>query len=244
MFDKNKFIMNKTGKIKLPEIKKNKFDFSNTHIREERLFMPSTTQINTTTASNYYMSENIKNEDYEKENGEDEEEEQQIIKTEETEKEKEKEKEKTSVPNKKRELINFSTFNKHLYLKDKDFLYAKRIGGPVDFVLCTYQEINPKAKKLGYGVVNKGKKLLPSLHKKKPIEYITISKNTVMHYQKGNPVVYSIQEWIDNYNKFQLLMSLSLFKNFKNAKLFDLWRRFYRKSRREYYTEKLKKNFS
>ena len=245
MFDKNKFIMNKTGKIKLPEIKKNKFDFSKTQIREkgEKLFMPSTTQINTTTASNYYMSENIKNEEYEKENVEEEEEEKKIIKAEDTEKEKEKEKEKTSVPNKKRELINFSTFNKHLYLKDKDFLYAKRIGGPVDFVLCTYQEINPKAKKLGYGVVNKGKKLLPSLHKKKPIEYITISKNTVMHYQKGNPVVYSIQEWIDNYNKFQLLMSLSLFKNFKNAKLFDLWRRFYRKSRREYYTEKLKKKF-
>ena len=240
MFDKAKFIMNRTvgGKYKLPQIKKKQFDFSKTQIKEkgERLFMPSTTQINTT-ATNYFPSETILNQDDDNKDEVNEE-----ITNIENENE-EIEQKNQNITSKKKELINFSTFSKHLYLKDKDFLYAKRVGGPVDFVLCTYQDINPKAKKLGFGMIAKGKKLLPSLNRKKPIEYITISKNTVMHYQRGNPVVYSVQEWIDNYNKFQQLMSLSLFKNFKNAKLFDLWRRFYRKSRREYYTEKLKKRF-
>ena len=146
---------------------------------------------------------------------------------------------------KKQKLIDFTTFNKHLYLRDNDFLYAKRVGGPVDFVLCTYQDINPKSKinnSLSQNIG--GRKILPSLTKKKKnIEYITISKNTVIHYQKGIPSVYSIQEWIDNYDKYKQLMKISLFKNFKNAKLFDLWRRFYKKTKRQYYTEKLKKRF-
>jgi hypothetical protein len=64
MFDKAKFIMNRTvgGKYKLPQIKKKQFDFSKTQIKEkgERLFMPSTTQINTT-ATNYFPSETILN---------------------------------------------------------------------------------------------------------------------------------------------------------------------------------------
>ena len=121
---------------------------------------------------------------------------------------------------KKQKLIDFTTFNKHLYLRDNDFLYAKRVGGPVDFVLCTYQDINPKSKinnSLSQNIG--GRKILPSLTKKKKnIEYITISKNTVIHYQKGIPSVYSIQEWIDNYDKYKQLMKISLFKNFKNAK--------------------------
>ena len=147
---------------------------------------------------------------------------------------------------KKLKLIDFTTFNKHLYLRDNDFLYAKRVGGPVDFVLCTYQDINPKSKiNTGLSQNVGGRKLLPSLttKKKKNIDYITISKNTVIHYQKGNPCVYSIQEWIDNYDKYKQLMKISLFKNFRNAKLFDLWRRFYKKTKRQYYTEKLKKKF-
>ena len=79
--------------------------------------------------------------------------------------------------------------------------------------------------------------------KKKNVEYITISKNTVLHYQNGVPSVYSIQEWIGNYEVYQRLMNLSLFKNFKTAKLFDLWRRFFKKTKRASYTEKLKKKF-
>ena len=148
-----------------------------------------------------------------------------------------------NIKEKKPKYIDFTTFNKHLYLRDNDFLYAKRAGGPVDFVLCTYQEINPKSK-INNNVSQNigGRKLLPSI-KKKNIDYITISKNTVIQYQKGIPSVYSIQEWIDNYDKYKQLMKISLFKNFRNAKLFDLWRRFYKKTKRQYYTEKLKKKF-
>ena len=140
-------------------------------------------------------------------------------------------------------LIDFSTFNKHLYLKDNDFLYAKRVGGVMEYILCSYQEINKKSKISSNVVQLKKKKLNPIKKKINTVEYITISKNTVLHYQRGVPVVYSIQEWIDNYNKYKLLMKIPLFKNFKNAKLFDSWRRFYRKTKRQYYTEKLKKSF-
>ena len=154
---------------------------------------------------------------------------------------------KLNIENKVSKLIDFSTFNKHLFLKDNDFLYAKRVGGPVDYILCSYQDINRKSKISGNTVQLKKKKLDPinPLNKKKvnTVEYITISKNTVLHYQRGVPVVYSIQEWIDNFNKYKLLMKIPLFKNFRNAKLFDSWRRFYRKTKRQYYTEKLKKNF-
>ena len=158
--------------------------------------------------------------------------------------EKEKNKEKINLLENKRKLklIDFTTFNKHLYLRDNDFLYAKRAGGPVDFVLCTYQDINPKSKMRNSQSL--GRKILPSLNnKKKNVDYLTISKNTVIHYQKGIPSVYSIQEWIDNYDKYKQIMQIPLFKNFRNAKLFDLWRRFYKKTKRQYYTEKLKKKF-
>ena len=152
-------------------------------------------------------------------------------------------KEKTNLleSKKKSKLIDFTKFTKHLYLRDNDFLYAKRVGGPVDFVLCTYQDINPKSKMRNSQSL--GRKILPSLNKKKNIDYLTISKNTVIHYQKGIPSVYSIQEWIDNYDKYKQIMQIPLFKNFRNAKLFDLWRRFYKKTKRQYYTEKLKKKF-
>ena len=158
--------------------------------------------------------------------------------------EKDKEKDKTNLleTKKKQKLIDFTTFNKHLYLRDNDFLYAKRAGGPVDFILCTYQDINPKSKMRTSQSL--GRKILPSINnKKKTVDYLTISKNTVIHYQKGIPSVYSIQEWIDNYDKYKQIMQIPLFKNFRNAKLFDLWRRFYKKTKRQYYTEKLKKKF-
>ena len=59
---------------------------------------------------------------------------------------------------KKSKLIDFSTFNKHLYLKDNDFLYAKRVGGPVDYILCSYQDINHKAKLLNNNLQSMNKK--------------------------------------------------------------------------------------
>lgn len=150
----------------------------------------------------------------------------------------------------KKDIINFSNFNRHLYLRDNDFLYAKRVGGPLEFSLCTYQDIKAQPKRLKpvlttrrSAQLQKSQTMISGNSKKKNVEYITISKNTVLHYQNGVPSVYSIQEWIENYEVYQRLMNLSLFKNFKTAKLFDLWRRFFKKTKRAYYTEKLKKKF-
>ena len=136
----------------------------------------------------------------------------------------------------KPQLIDFSTFKQHLFLKDNDFLYAKRVGGPVDFALCSYQEINKKMK-FDFGK-NSGKN---NNVISKNVEYITISKNTIIQYQKGVPHLFSISEWTNNYIKYKKLLSIPLFKNFKNAGLFGLWKRYYRKKKRVYYTEKLKK---
>ena len=123
----------------------------------------------------------------------------------------------------KREPIDFSTFKQHLFLKDNDFLYAKRVGGPVDFALCPYQEINKKMKidfrkasspKISNNVINKN------------VEYMTISKNAIIQYNKGVPQLFSIGEWTNNYIKHKQLLSIPLFKNFKKAGLFDLWKRY------------------
>jgi hypothetical protein len=177
------------------------------------------------------------------------EEEEQILKTE-TEKESQdlittpsSKETPSSQKNKNPKIIDFSTFNKHLFLRGNDFLYARRVGGPVDYELCTYQDINPRAKKSSLNQVSKGKKLPPLSKSKRNFDYITISKNTAVHYMKNQTNVYSIQEFIDNYEKFKQLMNISLFKNFRNAKLFDLWRRFFRKTKRQYNTEKLRKKF-
>jgi hypothetical protein len=50
-------------------------------------------------------------------------------------------------------------------------------------------------------------------------------------------------EWVDNYVKYKKLMNVPLFKNFKIAKLFELWRRYFKRTKRAYLTEKLKKKF-
>lgn len=63
-----------------------------------------------------------------------------------------------------RPIIDFSTFIKHEYLTDNEFLYCKRVGNPIEYIECVYSELVPKDKK------KKGKI--------RPIkEYITISKN-------------------------------------------------------------------
>ena len=147
-----------------------------------------------------------------------------------------------SLKKKKKKIpIDFTNFRQHLFLQDNDFLYAKRIGGPVDFLLCSYQEIN---KLSNFQVSSKIKSYLKNkISPQKNFEYLTISKNTILHYQKGVPHLYSVNEWINNYTKYKKLMEISLFKNFKTAKLFELWSRFYKKTKRAYYTEKLKKRF-
>ena len=132
----------------------------------------------------------------------------------------------------KDEPIDFSKFKQHLFLRDNDFLYARRVGGPVDFALCSFSDINPPSD-------NKYSSIRNRINKN--IEYITISKNTILHYLKGTPRLYSIKEWTDNYVKFKKLLKIPLFKNFKSAGLFDIWKRFYRKKKRVLYTEKLRK---
>ena len=142
---------------------------------------------------------------------------------------------------KKNEPIDFSTFRGHLFLRDNDFLYAKRVGGPVDFALCSFSDINPP--KESNNLLSKFHREINNEASKKNtfIEYITISKNTILHYLKGTPKLYSIKEWTENYIKFKELLKIPLFKNFKNAGLFGLWKRYYRKKKRVLYTEKLKK---
>ena len=141
---------------------------------------------------------------------------------------------------KKNEPIDFSTFKQHLFLRDNDFLYVRRVGGPVDFALCSFSEINNSQgnSKL---VSNFRKDLNSGIKKNKYIEYITISRNTILHYLKGTPRIYSIKEWTEIYIKFKKLLKIPLFKNFKNAGLFGIWKRYYRKKKRIIYTEKLKK---
>ena len=62
-----------------------------------------------------------------------------------------------------------------------------------------------------------------------------------MHYRKGVPKVYTISDWINDYIKYKQLMKIPLIKNFNNAKLFELWTRYYRKKQRIFFTEKYKK---
>lgn len=64
-----------------------------------------------------------------------------------------------------------------------------------------------------------------------------------MHCVGGNSSIFSITEWADFYTKFKTLLAISLFKNFRNAKLFELWRRFLKKTNKTLYLEKLKKKF-
>ena len=62
-----------------------------------------------------------------------------------------------------------------------------------------------------------------------------------MHYRKGVPKVYKVSDWINDYIKYKQLMKIPLIKNFNNAKLFELWTRYYRKKQSAFYTEKFKK---
>ena len=53
--------------------------------------------------------------------------------------------------------------------------------------------------------------------------------------------MYTINEWINDYIKYKQLMKIPLIKNFKDAKLFELWKRYYRKKQRTFITGKFKK---
>ena len=129
-------------------------------------------------------------------------------------------------------IIDFSTYNKHQYLLDNEFIYFKRVGNSIEFIECQYSDLTSKN--------SSDKKRVT----KKNIDYSTVSKNTVMHYIKGTPTIYPVNEWVEFFKKFKTLIEIPLFKNFKVAKIFDLWRKFQHKSRREYYSEKLREKFN
>ena len=69
---------------------------------------------------------------------------------------------------KKKEVINFSVYDKNKYLLDNEFIYMKRIGNPIEFIECIYMDLckskNKNKKKGNKYVSNK-------------IEYITMSRN-------------------------------------------------------------------
>ena len=50
----------------------------------------------------------------------------------------------------KTNLIDSSTFKSYLFLKENDFLYAKRVAGPYDYILCSYYDINPSFKSVKF----------------------------------------------------------------------------------------------
>ena len=138
---------------------------------------------------------------------------------------------------KKTKLIDFSTFKSYLYLKENDFLYARRVGGPFDYVLCSYEDINPNFKTIKFksNILSGGEYINSSC------EYLTISRNSILHYIRGKPHMYTMSDWINDYIKYVQLMKIPLIKNFKNAKLFELWKKYYRNKKRMFYLEKFKK---
>ena len=73
----------------------------------------------------------------------------------------------------KSNLINFSTFKSYLFFKENDFLYAKRVGGPYDYVFCSYHDINPSFKSVKF----KSKLFIDGNYTSNTNEYLTISKN-------------------------------------------------------------------
>ena len=63
-----------------------------------------------------------------------------------------------------KKIIDFSTYTKHLTLIDNEFLYCKRVGNPIEYIECKYEDLTSQ-----------------NLKKKNKVkiecEYITISKN-------------------------------------------------------------------
>ena len=67
-------------------------------------------------------------------------------------------------PNK---IIDFQKYYKYLTLTDNEFLYYKRVGSPIEFSECAYQDIN----------ASKSLTKTKSLKSKSYVEFLTISKN-------------------------------------------------------------------
>jgi hypothetical protein len=69
-------------------------------------------------------------------------------------------------------IIDFTNFKKIDALTDNEFIYCKRVGNPIEFEECTYNQLKGSG-----GVDLKSKKNSYPILKKDELEYITVSKN-------------------------------------------------------------------
>lgn len=69
-------------------------------------------------------------------------------------------------------IIDFTNFKKIDALTDNEFIYCKRVGNPIEFEECTYNQLKGNA---SFDLKSK-KNSNPNI-KKDEIEYITVSKN-------------------------------------------------------------------
>ena len=146
------------------------------------------------------------------------------------------------------DIIDFENFDKYLYLNEGDFLYAIKKGGPQDFILCTYEELYKENEKYRKSLMTAKKdKKNKNEHTENAriliIDYITISKTAIVYYVRNKPTCYTMEEWIENYKKYKLLLNISIFRNFRTSKIFALWRKYYRKVIKIKNKKKLKKHF-
>jgi len=74
------------------------------------------------------------------------------------------------------QIVDFTTYYKHLTLTDNEFLYYKNVGNAIEYVECHYQEIN-EPKSLNPLVTNKTSK--SKLLRSDDIDFLTISKNVI-----------------------------------------------------------------
>ena len=73
-------------------------------------------------------------------------------------------------------IIDFGNFKKIDALTDNEFIYCKRVGNPIEFEECTYNQL-----KGNVDMKNKKQQQQNTTNnnKKEEIEYITISKNVL-----------------------------------------------------------------
>lgn len=69
-------------------------------------------------------------------------------------------------------IIDFTNFRKIDALTDNEFIYCKRVGNPIEFEECSYNQLKGSG-----GLDLKSKKNSFPVLKKDELEYITVSKN-------------------------------------------------------------------
>ena len=64
-----------------------------------------------------------------------------------------------------------------------------------------------------------------------------------MHYVGMKSNIYSINEWILYCKNFQEILKIPLFRNYKVKKIYELWKRFMKKTKKTFFTDKLSRKF-